>query len=358
MITRRDFLTGLAALPLAAALTRGATDAPAKYSDDQISDFCRRLRPVGRILEMEGWYVWCNAPIDGPDGKTHVFFSRWPAAKKMGGWINCSEIAHAVAASPEGPYEFVGTVLAPRGPGFWDATTCHNPHIQKVGDRYALFYMGNSNGKTDTKRIGLATAASLDGPWQRPDRPLLEPGAPGAWDDHCTTNPSFVRHPSGQYWLYYKSWNTHDYDTGTPPVRGNRKYGIAVADRLEGPYHKHPANPVIDFSGRGGNRQCEDAFVWREDGKFRIVVRDMGVFSSDVGLYMESDDGVRWSEPKIAYRPLRDYVDQPPPPRELNRYGRAERPQLLIRNGKPAYLFTASQGGKFMTASGFLFKIV
>ena len=84
----------------------------------------------------------------------------------------------------------------------------------------------------------------------------------------------------------------------------------------------------------------------------------MGVFSSDVGLYMESDDGVRWSEPKIAYRALRDYVDQPPPPRELNRYGRAERPQLLIRDGKPAYLFTASQGGKFMTASGFLFKIV
>ena len=268
------------------------------------------------------------------------------------------QIAHAVAASPEGPYEVIGTVLAPRGPGFWDATTCHNPHIQKVGDRYALFYMGNSNGKTDTKRIGLATADSLAGPWRRPDHPLLEPGEPGAWDDHCTTNPSFVRHPNGQYWLYYKSWNTHEYETGTPPVRGNRKYGVAVADRLEGPYRKHPANPLIDFSGRGGNRQCEDAFVWHEDGKFRIVVRDMGVFNSEVGLYMESDDGLRWSEPKIAYRALREYVDQPPPPPQLNRYGRAERPQLLMRGGRPAYLFTASQGGRFMTASGFLFKIV
>jgi hypothetical protein len=31
---------------------------------------------------------------------------------------------------------------------------------------------------------------------------------------------------------------------------------------------------------------------------------------------------------------------------------------LLLRNGHPAYLFTATQGGKFETASGFLFKIM
>jgi len=35
-----------------------------------------------------------------------------------------------------------------------------------------------------------------------------------------------------------------------------------------------------------------------------------------------------------------------------------ERTQLLFKNGKPAYLFTASHGGKYMTASSFIFKIV
>ena len=292
-MTRRDFITGIAALPLCAALVRAETQQPA--ATHPISAFSQRLRPLGRILELENYFVWCQAPIFGPDGKVHVFFSRWPAEKKMGGWINSSEIAHAVADSPGGPYEVTGTVLAPRGPGFWDATTCHNPHIQKVGDRYALFYMGNSNGRTDTKRIGLALADSLDGPWKRFDAPLLQPGAEGAWDDHCTTNPCFIQHPNGEYWLYYKSWNTAEYVNGKPPIRGNRKYGLATAKNLEGPYVKYPKNPLIDFSGRGANRQCEDAYVWREDGKFHVIMRDMGVFSHDVGLIMDSSDGLSWS---------------------------------------------------------------
>jgi hypothetical protein len=88
-------------------------------------------------------------------------------------------------------------------------------------------------GKTDTKRIGVALADSLDGPWQRCAAPLLQPGATGAWDDHCTTNPSLIQHPNGQFWFYYKSWNTAEYERGQPPVRGNRKYGLATADRLE-----------------------------------------------------------------------------------------------------------------------------
>jgi hypothetical protein len=65
-----------------------------------------------------------------------------------------------------------------------------------------------------------------------------------------------------------------------------------------------------------------------------------------------------WTYPKIAFLPLRDYgVQEPTAPPKLKRYGRLERPQLLMRNGKPEYLFGASQGGKYMTASSFVFKI-
>jgi hypothetical protein len=88
-----------------------AANSEVEYPARQISDFCRRLRPVGRILEMEDWYVWGTSPIDGADGKVHVFFSRWPARRRMGGWVNRSEVAHAVADKPEGPYEYVETVL-------------------------------------------------------------------------------------------------------------------------------------------------------------------------------------------------------------------------------------------------------
>jgi len=323
---------------------------------DHLSDFSRTLKPIGRNLEFENWYVWCNAPIDGPDGKVHVFFSRWSADRKMGGWLNGSEIAHAIANTPEEPFEFVETVLAPRGGDYWDATTCHNPHIQFLDGKYCLFYMGNSNGKTNTKRIGLATAKSINGPWTRSDKPLLEAGEAGAWDDHCTTNPAVVKH-KGQYWLYYKSWNTKEYEAASGPIRGNRKYGLAIADSLEGPYRKYDKNPILDFSSRGDNAQLEDAFVWMEKGTTKMLARDMGFYNHEVGLYLDSRNGTTWSEPLIAYNKVSDYVQEPPAPAHLKRYGRLERPQLLFRKGKPAYLFTASQGGKYNTSSAFIFKI-
>ncbi|MBD0279479.1 MAG: glycoside hydrolase family protein, partial [Flavisolibacter sp.] len=194
-MNRRSFIAQLSILSAGACFSFGRAGS---FLLDDESAFAKRLRPMGRALELEGYYVWCSSPIEGSDGKIHVFFSRWDAKKGMGGWINGSEIAHAVADKPEGPYQVLGTVFAPRS-GFFDATTCHNPLIKKVDNKYCLFYMGNSNGKTDTKRIGLALSDSLYGPWQRPDKPLLEAGPLGAWDDHCTTNPAFLKHPNGQY---------------------------------------------------------------------------------------------------------------------------------------------------------------
>lgn len=354
LMNRRDFIAQASFVSAAMGLSAWDWAAPEGINP---SDFAKRLQPVGRALEMENYYVWCNSPIEGADGKIHIFFSRWDAGKGMSGWIKGSEIAYAVADSPEQPFQFVDVVLAPR-PGYWDATTCHNPLITKVNGKYCLFYMGNSNGKTDTKRIGLAVADQLQGPWKRSDEPILLPGPAGAWDDHCTTNPAFIQRKNGECWLFYKSWNTADYQNATnPTIRGNRKYGLAKAPRPEGPYTKVGENPVIDFSNKGNNAQFEDAFVWQQGKKIWMIARDMGVFSHEAGLIMDSKDGVHWSEPKIAYYGADKYIQQPPPPKHLKRYGRFERPQILFIKGKPAYLFTTSQGGKYMTASAFIFRI-
>jgi predicted GH43/DUF377 family glycosyl hydrolase len=347
---RKEFLYDVALL----SLLSGASSFRNFFSDEG-SQFEKRLKPVGRLLEMEGYYVWCNSPIEAPDGKIHLFFSRWISKKGMGGWINGSEIAHAVSDSPEGPFKYVETILQPR-PGSWDATTCHNPLIKKVDDRYLLFYMGNSNGKTNTKRIGLAVSDSLEGPWKRPDHNLLEAGPEGAWDDHCTTNPAFIKY-KGIYWLFYKSWNTKEYETSKQAIKGNRKYGLATAQHPEGPYEKYKGNPVIDFSGLGNNTQLEDAFVWMQDKKFHMLARDMGYFNHEDGILLTSKNGMKWSTPQIAYYAAEKYIQQPPAPAHLKKYGRFERPQILFLKGKPAYLYTASQGGKFLTSSSFLFKI-
>ncbi len=322
----------------------------------KISKFAKKLKPIGRALELEGYYVWCNSPIYAPDGKVHVFFSRWDAKKKMSGWINGSEIAHAVANTPESPFEVFGTILMPRA-GYWDATTCHNPFITTFNGKYYLYYMGNSNGKTNTKRIGVAIADSLYGPWKRSELPILLPGVEGSWDDHCTTNPAVIHHKN-KYWLYYKSWNTKEYETATGTVRGNRKYGLASADNPEGPYVKYDDNPVINFSKKGNNAQIEDAFVWFEKKRLNLIARDMGYYDHQSGLLLQSKNGIDWGKPEIAFEKVEKYIQQQPAPSHLTKYGRFERPQLLLKNGKPEYLFCTSQGGKYMTASPFIFKIV
>lgn len=360
MMDRRTFLAWAAGTSfLFTGFKPGKADKHFQKSPGNVSDFANKLKPLGRRLEMKDYYVWGTSPIEGPDGKVHVFFSRWPARYGMSGWIHKSEIAHAVANTAEEAFELQSVVLAPRGEGYWDGTTCHNPHIKKVDGRYCLFYMGNANGKTNTKRIGLAVADSPYGPWERPDQPLLETAYDeDAWDNHCTSNPSFIKHPNGQYWLYYKSWNTYDYENYTDPkIRGNRKYGLAIADNLFGPYRRHKQNPIIDYSSRGGNVQAEDGYVWFEDGKFKMLMRDMGVFNHQYGLYIQSEDGIEWSEPKIAYYDTDHYFKQSPAPSHLSKYGRFERPQLLLKEDCPAYLFLATQGGKYETSSAFVFRI-
>ncbi|NMA74050.1 MAG: family 43 glycosylhydrolase [Bacteroidales bacterium] len=327
-----------------------------KYPDNKISTFAKSLKPIGRILESEGYYVWCCAPIYGKDGSVHVFYSRWDAKYKMGGWINHCEIAHAIADTPEGPYKFVDIALAPR-PGFFDATTCHNPHIQHINGMYYLFYMGNSDGSVYTKRIGLAQSESLCGPWKRFDKPILEAGEKGEWDDCNTTNPAFLLQNNGEAWLYYKSWNKADYQNQTGAIRANRKYGLAIADSINGKYKRYKNNPIIDFSIFGDNKQVEDATIFKENGKYKMLMRDMGYFDHSVGLIFESNDGIHWGDPEIAWFGAEAYVNEPPAPSHLKRYGRFERPQLLMKDGKPEYLFNAMQGGKYETSSGFIFKI-
>jgi len=359
MINRRKFIARTASLslllPFATKNLSGST-----FSSKEIkpveSSFSKRLKAVGRILEEPDYFVWGCSPIYDASGKIHVFYSRWLKKYGMGGWIHACEIAHAIADSPESDFKHVETIFSPRA-GYFDATTCHNPHIKYVDGKYCLFYIGNTNGKTNTQRIGLATADSLNGPWNRPDKPLLEAGKNGAWDDQCTTNPAFVKNPNGESWLYYKSFNQEEYEKAAgQSIRGNRKYGLAIAKKVTGPYKKYINNPLVDFSYLGHNEQLEDAYVWIENGKFKMIARDMGFFNNEYGIIIESDDGIHWGEPKIAWYQASHYINQPPAP-HLNHYGRFERPQLLMRKGKPDYLFTATRGGKYNTASGFVFKI-
>lgn len=311
--------------------------------------FCKGLAPDGRrILETEGKFVWGCSPIYDDTGKIHVFFSIWP--DKLDNWLTNSEIWHAVADHPFGPYTNMQPVLKARGKGFWDANSVYNPTVYRVGKKYVLLYTGSDISKAEnwrdkapaanTQRTGMAVSDSLYGPWEVNHEPVLAVSEnKQKWDSYCIVNPAFIEHPGGQYWLYYRSWDRYNDE--------RRKIGVAFANKLQGPYTKYEKNPIIDFSSIGA--QCEDPYFFHYKGKFHCLVRDMGVVGYHNGLYLCSDDGLNWSDPQLGYSESSFYFGGKPE--------RFERPQILWKDGRPEYLFNSLTGGKYHTSSGSVIHI-
>ncbi len=299
------------------------------------------------ILSSTTSRIWGCAPIYDDEGKVHVFFSTWALD---GHWLKNSKIAHAVADHPEGPYKVLGTILEGRGQGYWDAHSIHNPSIYRVDGKYVLLYIGNDTTKEETwreraaaantQKIGLATADTPYGPWERGDKPLLDVSTDTTtWDSYCVVNPAFIHHPNGEYWLYYRAWDRNHDD--------RRKTGLAISKSLKGPYVRHENNPIIDFPEYGG--QTEDPYMFYYEGKFHCLIRDMGNFDWLGGLYLSSEDGVNWSAYKRGYYKGATYF----PVTEKKRF---ERVQVLFKNGHPTYLFNAIQRNNGLS-SGAVLKI-
>lgn len=321
-------------------------------------DLGARVRPLpaGNRFAEPGYFVWCGAPVKGPDGRYHLFYSRW--ATRYGfapGWALHSEIAYAVADQPAGPYKPVNVALPPRGANpatgqpYWDADVTHNANAFYTQGRYYLYYMGNhGDGKSypqhrNNQRVGVASAGNPAGPWTRLDQPIVD-----ITDDHksfdslCVTNPAACLRPDGGVLLIYKAV---EYVEGRP-MGGKVRYGAALAAKPEGPYVKQPGR--IFEADQAGNTWmvAEDPFVWysRKYGqRYYAVTRDVvGGFSGAAGglCLFWSVDGLTWqpaTHPKVLGNTF-----------ALEgggmSAGNVERPALLLDGEEPLYLFGANDG--------------
>jgi hypothetical protein len=180
------------------------------------------------------------------------------------------------------------------------------------------------------QRIGLAYAPSPEGPWTRLSRPILEV-RPDSWDCLLTTNAAPVVHEDGSVLLLYKSAAGHAVKL---------QYGVAKADHWLGPYQRQIDDPLIF---KGDPSVCyEDAFVWREDGMYQMIFKDMNgdlCGEKGGGVHALSPDGLAWdlAPNPHAYSKTVLYADG-----STQYHGSLERPQLLIQDGKPTHLFNAA----------------
>jgi alpha-L-fucosidase len=334
------FLKPIAALALPALCAIGASTgagAPVAFRDRLLP------APLDGGFRMEDYWVWCGSVIQGEDGRYHMFASRWPKGLSFSPhWLTNSEVVRAVSDTAEGPFRFAEIVLPPRGEEFWDGKMTHNPAIRRVGDTYLLYYTGTTyhgdmptpdDPTTETselkldahqhERIGLATAKSVLGPWQRRDKPILDV-RPGTWEGYLVSNAAPVVMPDGKIMLFYK---------GVERLRVNA-IGVALAETYEGPYVRLSDKP-FDL-GLG----AEDPFIWFEDGLFHGLFLDHDRKYSAKGLYYgTSRDALRWeAEPNpVAISRTILWSDG-----RYRTMDNTERPHVLVQDGRSTHLFMAT----------------
>ncbi|WP_222846211.1 glycoside hydrolase family protein [Pontiella sulfatireligans] len=300
---------------------------------------------VGPAVQTEGMHVWGSSPVIGPDGKVHVYVARWPfdSQPNFNGWYKDCGIAHYVGDKPEGPFEFVRVAVADQD-GTFNAP--HNPTIQHMDGKYVLCFIVNENDKLKTQRIIMLVADDLNDTWQpaagaEEDGTILRKSADSNDWNHTAklgvSNPSLIKF-NGKYMLYIKS----------VIPKGGYTYGVAVSSKLEGPYKNHPKK-VTD----GG---IEDAYAFTMDDTVYLLSRNFGHIkggSHGGGLLWRSEDGFWFpkGDVELSFKPLSHYVGTAAlkngtkyrPPAKVKDYsGRLERPQILMIDGEPAYVYMAT----------------
>lgn len=334
----------LASLAATALLLACQARAAAPAPGVPLSDLARRLEWVGTIVAEPEWSVWCASPIRDDDGRVHLFVSRWRSEGVVPGWYTHGEIARYVADRPEGPYRFAETVVSGTGrTGEWNAFAPHNPEIRRFGNRYALAYIANANPRSGWPRnqsTGLLLADRPEGPWTpaTADGSILRSSPDPAHFTHGmqVVNPSLIG-VGGKFHLYFKSGS---------PRRGEVLFGLAIADRLEGPYAMAPA-PI---SPRG--IWIEDGYAFVRDGKVNLLTTDnKGAVTGIPGagiLWVSNDGGLTFppAQATLGFHPIPVYLPgfrQLPARHVYGNHPKLERPKLLLDpRGEPEFLFASS----------------
>jgi hypothetical protein len=329
----------LPALSLACA-SAGAAEPRIKVPVSPLADALQYMGPGARETN---YTLWCVAPIMDDAKEVHLFCARWPEPNVDPAWRKSSEIAHYVGDRPEGPFVFSDITVKGSGvEGAWDRYTAHNPEINRFGDTYALLYVANSDYRQPphplNQKVGMVISKSLNGPWTKVGRDgLILDNQEGHFSEgRQVVNPTLLK-VGEKFHLYYK----------TATQQGGKwrtVFGLAIADRLEGPY-VHQPEPV---TAEGVVIEDASAFLW--DGKVCLLTTDnhglVTGLEGALALWV-SEDGIHfkpeWTQ--LGMRLFPDYLPDYDPASVKRVYGgkpKPERPKVLMVDGKPAWLYVAS----------------
>lgn len=243
------------------------------------------------------WSYWDGQIIKAPDGKFHLFASRWDQALGHRGWSR-SVAVQAVSENVLGPYVDQG-LCWPKDRG----GKGHNVIALTLPDgRHAVVV-------SETRPGDVFVSKSLNGPWE------FLGSIQVATNEFSKlgrmSNVSVLARPDGRFMIVARSgaiWLSKD--------------GILGPYAIQGPsiYPQVKGLPL---------RNLEDPVVWHSGGYYHIVVNG---WSDRKAFHLTSLDGItNWKFRGLAYDPTKDFLRHNDG--TVNHWDKIERPAVLIENG-------------------------
>ncbi|MCX6880356.1 MAG: glycoside hydrolase family protein [Verrucomicrobia bacterium] len=238
---------------------------------------------------MKQWCYWDGQIIKAPDGKFHMFASRWDQAKGHNEWWN-SKAVHAVSDKVTGPYIDKGLCWPDDQGGKGHCVTA----LVLPDGRYAVVI-------SETRPGTVFVSKSLDGPWEQLGTIKLE--------GLDASNISIMVRPDGDYMIV---------------PRSGLVFISKAADGILGPYKSMGPSAFP-----GDIPVLEDPAIFYSGGLYHIIVNSCGPRKA---YHLTSKDGKsNWVNRGLAYDPTTDfarYTDG-----TVNHWHKLERPGVLIENG-------------------------
>ena len=193
----------------------------------------------------------------------YVYYTKMIRPQTSGYW---GTIWYAISEDEGYTWQEKGMAIGLGEKGAFDSHSVFTPNILAYKGKYYLYYTavqptpGNSHGEfegnstNDFTAIGLAVAASPDGPFVKvKNNPVLTISKDSADFDSYRIDDAALLVKDHKIWLYYKG-RSIIYGKAGPRFT---KMGVALADNPEGPFVKHPS-PIID--------KGHEVLIWNQHG--------------------------------------------------------------------------------------------
>ncbi|UTF58880.1 glycoside hydrolase family protein [Gilvimarinus sp. DA14] len=241
------------------------------------------------------WNYWDGKIIKGPEGKYHLFASRWSGDLTHYDWSK-SIAVHAIGDSPKGPYQNPQPFFSDRdGLG-------HNITGGVLPD--GRYYVVAS----DAGRAGdVFISDTIDGEFELQGTVTME--ANGQSLEHAGANVSIIVRPDDTFMLVSR-----------PGI-------VMLSDDIMGPYVAQGPSIWPTIEGYD-NSKAEDPIVWYSGGLYHITLNWWDIRKA---RHLVSRNGIdNWVDTGIAYDPRLgfEYTDG-----SKNTWSLLERPGVLVENG-------------------------